>query len=151
MLAGIQGHNEQHIIATYQQQGSATAAALHRRGVVDNPMWIDSNPDIDNDDFDVDGNFDLNSYLEECRISRANLDGNTDSQVTLTEVSVVELNVSDDEFAALIDLHGADNTEDKNDPLHTSTNQLLPSRRRVSRRLRDKHDTLNNATVQMKQ
>ena len=60
--------------------------------------------------------------------------------------------MSDDELAASIDLDGDNDTEDENDPLHTSTtNQSLPSRWRVSQRLPGKHDILNNATVQPKQ
>ena len=126
----LQRHDEQHIIAMYQQQGSAMAAAIHRRGAVDIPILIDNNPDNDDDDLDVDGTFDLNSdQEEERRVSRAELDDDTDSQGTLAEVSVVELNVSDDELAASIDLDGDNDTEDENDPLHTSTtNQSLPSR-----------------------
>ena len=115
----LQSHYEQHIIAMYQQWGA-----------VDNPILIDNNPDNSDDDLDVDGTFDLNSdQEEERRVSRAELDDDTDSQGTLAEVSVVELNVSDDELAASIDLDGDNDTEDENDPLHTSTtNQSLPSR-----------------------
>ena len=151
LLARIQGQDEQRVIALYQQHGT-TATADVNGGGVDDPMnnnADDDNDDDDDDDLDIDGNFDLYSYQEERRISRADLDKNDDddsnSQVTLGELSVVELQVSDDELAALTDVDSDDESDDDDDQKKASKSQSSPPRR-LSRRLRDKQETYSKNT-----
>ena len=93
------------------------------------------------------------SYQEERRLSRADHDDeddDTNSQVTLAELSVVELNVSDDELAALTDIESDDDDDTEGDNKETSADQSLHQRRRQSRRLRDKQDKSTNTMVRKK-
>jgi hypothetical protein len=153
LLARIQGQDEQRVMTLYEQSGTATAATA----MIDNNMANDNDDDDDDDDdLDVDGNFDLYSYQEERRIARTEgmVDDDTNSQVTLAELSVVEMQVSDDELAALTDVdsdndnsENSDNADTTNDPQPTASTHQLLSRRRQSRRLRNKQETKKDTLV----
>ena len=78
-------------------------------------------------------------------------DDDSNSQITLSNLSVVELNVSEDELAALSDVDSKEDDDDENDNINdTEGNKNNPPRtvRRPSRRLRDKRETSNDAMVQ---
>jgi PHD-finger len=91
----------------------------------------------DDDNVDEDGHFDMYSYQEERRIEREERRKETgedddsvsthSSQVTLVELSSVELNVGKDELAALTDVEEDDESDDEKPPV------------RSSRRLRSRH------------
>ena len=150
LLARIQGQDEQRVIAMYQRQQHGDD---HQDPTADNNIYDDDDDDDDDDNLDVDGNFDMYSYQEERRLSRADHDDeddDTNSQVTLAELSVVELNVSDDELAALTDIESDDDDDTEGDNKETSADQSLHQRRRQSRRLRDKQDKPTNTMVRKK-
>jgi PHD-finger len=96
----------------------------------------DNEPE-DDDNVDEDGHFDMYSYQEERRIEREERRKETgedddsvsthSSQVTLVELSSVELNVGKDELAALTDVEEDESDEDEKPPV------------RQSRRLRTRH------------
>ena len=150
LLARIQGQEEPRNV-------SDPAATIMNENDREENEDDGNDDDAEDDNLDVDGNFDLYSYQEERRISRADLDDDTNSQVTLAELSVVELNVSDDELAALTDVDSENSDNDDDDNVDTndvndshSTNQAALPRRRQSRRLRCKHEQSTRTKVRTK-
>jgi hypothetical protein len=95
----------------------------------------------EDDNVDEDGHFDMYSYQEERRIEREerkkeikNADDNDDddshtdsthsSQVTLVELSSVELNVGKDELAALTDIEDEESSENDDRPAIRQSRRL---------------------------
>jgi hypothetical protein len=128
--------------------GKRTAATIELLATVLGEDIISEEPlDIDDDNVDDDGHFDLELFHAERQKLKG--DGSStsthSSQATLVEMSSVELEIGKDELAALSDVEDGSSTFSSRDD---DNDKSAPGkrRRRRSRRLRRKQDNLDDVS-----